>query len=96
MLAVSASVTSSVLDVTLSAANDSATISFDGTNVDVSGTGYGGGTFSPAAFPSGLSVTGSSLSNQSVTFNGLGSVASPISLGQMVTCHRRHHAERHQ
>ena len=39
LLAVSASVNSSVLDVTLSAANDSATISFDGTNVDVSGTG---------------------------------------------------------
>src|ERR1017187_5422386 len=86
LLAVTASVSSaSVLDVTLSAANDSATISFDGTNVDVSGTGYGGGAFSPAGFTSGLSVTGSSLSDQSVTFTGLGSVASPISLGAMVT-----------
>ncbi len=85
LLAVSASVNSSVLDVTLSAAGDSATISFDGTNVDVSGTGYGGGAFSPAAFPSGLSITGNSLSNQSVTFKDLGSVAGPISLGQMAS-----------
>ena len=85
LLAVTASVNSSVLDVNLSAANDSVTISFDRTNVDVSGTGLSVAKFSPAAFPSGLSVTGASLSNQSVTFTGLGSVASPISLGQMVS-----------
>ncbi len=84
-MAVSASVNSSVLDVNLSAANDSATISFDGTNVVVSGTGYGGGSFSPAAFSSGLSITGSSLSNQSVSMSSLGTVSSPINLGQMVT-----------
>ena len=85
LLSVSASVSSQVLDVTLSAAGDSATITFDGTDVDVSGTSYAGGSFSPSAFPSGLSVTGASLANQSVTFNDLGSVASPISLGASVT-----------
>ncbi len=85
LLAVTASVSSSVLDVSLSAANDSVTISFDGTNVDVSGTDLSVAKFSPSAFPSGLSITGATLSNQSVTFTGLGSVASPISLGQMVS-----------
>jgi mucin-19 len=85
LLAVTASVSASVLDVNLSAAGDSATLTFDGTSVDVSGTGYGGGSFLPASFSSGLSVTGSGLSNQSVNFNNLGSVATPISLGAMVS-----------
>ncbi len=86
LLAVTASIsTASVLDVNLGAAGDSAMITFDGTNVDVTGTGYGGGMFLPSNFASGLSVTGSSMSNQSVTFSGLGSVATPIGLGAMVS-----------
>ncbi len=85
LLSVNAMINAGVLDVTLSAAGDSASLTYDGTNVDVSGTGYSGGTFLPSSFTSGLSVTGSSLSDQSVTFTGLGSVATPINLGAIVS-----------
>ena len=85
LLTVSASLNTGVLDVNLSASGDAATIAESGSNLTVTDQNSTVvGTFALASVQ-GFDVTGASVANQAVTFSGVGSQSSPLSLSQTVT-----------
>jgi hypothetical protein len=85
LLSVTANVNAqNVLDINLSAANDTAVVSFDGSNLDVTGDSTSLGSFLVSSL-TGIDVTGSGSSDQSVTFQNASGVTGAVSLSGALT-----------